>query len=129
MCIFFRSYCQSCRHASNLNFCSGRLYRAIYLTLCIWETHERVFRQTVKTQMECCIISVSTLFAKTKMISSEREIQFQLEIITVDPSIFKMYYPKFIVSYQVEEPICSIQRVNVPKMLLCYLHTCLSVDL
>ena len=44
--------------------------------------------------------------------SSEKKIQFYLEIITCDPSIYTMKHPKFIVSYQVEEPI-SIQRVKM----------------
>ena len=43
--------------------------------------------------------------------SSEREIQFLLEIIIRDPSIYTMNHTKLIASYQVEEPI-RIQRVN-----------------
>ena len=42
--------------------------------------------------------------------SSGKEIQSYFEIITCDPLISTMDYPKFIVSYQVAESI-SIQRV------------------
>ena len=40
---------------------------------------------------------------------SDKEIQSKLEIITCDPSIYTMNHLKFIVPYQVEEPI-RIQR-------------------
>ena len=43
---------------------------------------------------------------------SEEDIQFYLEIITIDPVLYTMYHPKFIVSYHVQEPI-RIQRVNI----------------
>ena len=37
--------------------------------------------------------------------TSEKEIQFYFKIITCDPSISTINHPKFIVSYQVKEPI------------------------
>ena len=43
--------------------------------------------------------------------SSEKEIQIKLEIITCDPPVYAINHPKFIVSYQVKEPI-RIQRVK-----------------
>ena len=39
--------------------------------------------------------------------SSEKEIQFYLEIMTCDPLIFTMDHPKFIVSSQKEESIST----------------------
>ena len=39
--------------------------------------------------------------------SSEKEIQFYLEIITCNPSIYTMDHPKFIVSNQKEELISA----------------------
>ena len=38
--------------------------------------------------------------------SLDKEIQFYLEIITCDPSIYTMDHPKSIVSNQKEEPVC-----------------------
>ena len=40
-------------------------------------------------------------------LSSENEIQFNLEIITCNPLIYTMDHPKFIVSNQKEEPIST----------------------
>ena len=50
----------------------------------------------------CSISSVSTLFAQTKQ-SSEKEIQFYLEVLACQPSKYIMDHAKFIVSNQKEE--------------------------
>ena len=44
--------------------------------------------------------------------SSEQEIHFHLEIITCDPLIFTIVYPKSVVSNQKEEAICA-KRVKM----------------
>ena len=49
----------------------------------------------------CCISSASTPFDKTKQ-SSEKEIQFHLEIITFDPSIYTIEHPKVTLRNQKE---------------------------
>ena len=49
--------------------------------------------------------------------SSEKEIKFLFEFITHGPSIYTMNHPKFVISYQVEEPI-RIQRVKVNALIL-----------
>ena len=47
-------------------------------------------------------------------ISSEKEIQFCLEIITCDHLMYTMDLPKLIVSNQKEESISAIKRVEMP---------------
>ena len=56
----------------------------------------------MKTQMKCCIGSV--LFARKNQ-SSKKEIQYFLEIITCEPSLYTMDHPDFIVCSFMEKPI------------------------
>ena len=79
------------------------------LTLCILLTTNWVLWQTVKTQIKCRLMRhfiSSTLFTETKMIFRERN-TFFFEIITCDPLICTMDYPKFNASNQKEEYISA----------------------
>ena len=40
-----------------------------------------------------------------------------MENITCDPSIYTMNHPKFIVSYQVEEPIILAYQIRISEIL------------
>ena len=70
-------------------------YILFFLTLCIGEAHKRVLLQTVKTRMKCHIMRHFTrvyTVCKGKKISSDKRIQYFLEIITRHPYIVDMYY-------------------------------------
>ena len=78
------------------------------LTLCIPETNKQVILQTVKIQMKCKImlhfIRVYTV-CKGKKDLQTKEYNIFFKIITGQPQICTMDYPKLIVSNQKEESI------------------------
>ena len=87
------------------------------LTLYIRETHERVFLQTVKTQMKCSIklhfIRVYTVFVRQK------NIVYFFKNKNMTPLDMYNGLSKFIESNQKEESI-NIQRVNC--QFTCYIN-------
>ena len=76
------------------------IYGSYSLTLYTLGNPKRILCQTVKTQMKCHITAKCAAFHQClhclirQKQSSEKEVQFYLEIITSDPSIYTIDHPK-----------------------------------